>query len=301
MLPAGDARVAGGRRIRINARLIHAGTDTNLWNRTFERSGSDVFALQNEVARAISEGVHAQLARAPAASAMVAQDFEVFDLYLRGRYYWNTRSEEGLTQSVQYFQQVIMRDPRYAPAYAGLADAYNVLGEYGYLPREDAIARARAAARTAVDLDSSQGEAHASLGLIQAMLLEWDAAEAGLRRAIELSPGYATGHIWYALLQAQFGRFDNALDHIQRALALDPLSVSVRGTYGTFLLWTGRYDEAIEQFQTALRLEPRAARVRMNLSSALALRGNDDEAREEAAKAVSIAPGNPEILAKFSS
>jgi len=296
MLPASDSRVGDGRRIRINARLIHAGTDTQLWNRTFERSGSDVFALQSEVARAVSEGVHARLARAPVARAIATQDFEVFDLYLRGRYYWNMRSEEGLTQSVQYFQQVIMRDPRYAPAHAGLADAYNVLGEYGYLPREDAIARARAAALTAIDIDPSQGEAHASLGLIQAMLLEWDAAEASLRRAIELSSGYATGHNWYALLLAQFGRFDDAFDHIQTALALDPLSVSVRGTYGTLRLWTGRYDEAIEQFQAALRLEPRAARVRMNLSSALALRGDYDEARAEAEKAVSIAPGNPEIL-----
>jgi TolB-like protein/Tfp pilus assembly protein PilF len=295
-LPASDSRVAGGRRIRINARLIQAGTDTNLWNRTFERSGNDVLALQSEVARAVSEGVHARLARAPAARAIAAQDFEVFDLYLRGRYYWNMRSEEGLTQSVQYFQQVLMRDPRYAPAHAGLADAYNLLGEYGYLPREDAIARARAAALAAIDLDASQGEAQASLGYIQAMLLEWDAADASLRRAIELSSRYATGQNWYALLQAQFGRFDDAFDHIQTALALDPLSVSVLGTYGTFRLWTGSYDQAIEQFQAALRLEPRAARVRMNLSSALALRGNYDEARMEGEKAVSIAPGNPEIL-----
>ena len=206
------------------------------------------------------------------------------------------RTEEGLRRSVQYFQEAINLDKRYALAYAGLADAYNLLGDFGLLPREDAIALARAAALTAIDLEASLGEVHASLGYIHAMLFEWDAAEGSLRRAMELSPGYATAHQIFGMVQAQLGRLDDAFDHIQTAVALDPLSVGVQGTKGTIFMWAGRYDEAIDRFRAALRLEPGLARIRMNLTSALALRGDYDEARAEGERALSIAPDDPELI-----
>jgi TolB-like protein/Tfp pilus assembly protein PilF len=294
-LPGGDSDGDSGRRIRISARLIHAATGTNLWSRTFERRVGDVLALQSDVARAVAEGIQARLGRSPVAASR-PQDFEVFDLYLRGRYYWNMRTEDGLRRSVQYFREAINRDQRYALAYAGLADAYNLLGDFGFLPREDAIALARAAAMTAIDLDASLGEVHASLGYIHAMLLEWDAAEASLRRAMELSPGYATGHQIFGMVQAQLGRLDDAVAHLQTAVELDPLSVGVQGTRGTIFMWADRYDEAIDRFRAALRLEPGWARIRMNLTSALALRGDYDEARAEAERALSIAPDDPELI-----
>jgi TolB-like protein/Flp pilus assembly protein TadD len=294
-LAGGGSHGDGGRRIRISARLIHAGTGTNLWNRTFERSGGDVFALQSDVARAVAESVQARLGRMSVAAAS-PQDFEVFDLYLRGRYYWNMRTEDGLRRSVQYFREAINRDQRYALAYAGLADAYNLLGDFGFLPRVDAIALARASALKAIDLDASLGEVHASLGYIHAMVFEWDAAEASLRRAMELNPGYATAHQIFGLVQAQHGRLDDAVVHLQTAAELDPLSVGVQGTRGTILMWAGRYDEAIDRFRAALRLEPGWARVRMNLTSALALRGDYDEARAEGDRALSLAPDDPELI-----
>jgi serine/threonine protein kinase/Flp pilus assembly protein TadD len=294
-MPASNSP-GGGRRIRINARLIDAATDTQLWNRTFERSGDDVLALQSEVARAVSEGIHVRVARAAVVGSR-PQDFQVFDLYLRGRYYWNMRTEEGLTQSVRYFQAAIDRDPRYAPAHAGLADAYSMLGYYSFLSSDDAITRARAAALTALALDDSLGEVHASLAAIHVRLFEWDAAETSFRRAIELTPRYATAHHWYALCLAVQRRFDEAFYHIETASALDPLSASLRGAHGIVLLWAGRYDEAISHIRAALALEPGLARLRSSLARALALRGDYGMALAEAKRAVSLAPHNAEILA----
>jgi TolB-like protein len=289
VLPEGGER---NKRIRINARLIYAGTDTHLWNRSFERSGDDVLTLQSEIARAVSEGINARLGRAAAVRGSQPQNFDAFDLYLRGRYSWNMRNEEGLTQSVRYFQEAIIRDPRYAPAFAGLADAYNMLGYYGFLGHDEAMSQARAAARAALEHDPSLGEAHASLGNIQANLLERDAAEASFRRAIELNPAYATAHHWYAVHAATQQRFDEALDHIQTASTLDPLSVNVKAAHGIILLWARRYDEAIGQLRAALGLDPGLARLRASLGRALAVRQEYDLALAEATRAQSLAPND---------
>src|SRR5207247_203988 len=158
VMPGGDQRDDARRRVRVNARLIYAGTDTVVWDRTFETLVADVFALRGDIVKAVTEGIHVRLA-APLRS-QPAQSVEAFDLYLKGRYYWNQRTEEGLKRSIQYFNEALQRSPDYALAYAGLADAYNLLGFYGHLPVGDAHDRATAAAERAIALDDSLAEAH---------------------------------------------------------------------------------------------------------------------------------------------
>jgi eukaryotic-like serine/threonine-protein kinase len=278
------------KRVRITARLIYAGTDTQLWDRTFERVGADVLALQSEVARAVADGINLRLtsqqqralAKAPGDSGGI-QQFDAFDLYLKGRYYWNMRTQEGLTRSMQYFQESIARG--YTPAYAGLADAYHLLGVYNFMPHADARSRARAAASKALEIDDTIAEAYASLGYIHGEQLEWSAAEASLRHALELKPGYATAHHWYALILVQRGRFAEAASEVNKALALDPLSNAVNGQLGAILVFERQYDKAIAHLEKAVQIDPAYARNHLILAEAYALRGTYDRALAEAEKA----------------
>jgi TolB-like protein/Tfp pilus assembly protein PilF len=275
---AGAGNPGDAKRVRITARLIYAGTDTQLWDRTFERIGADVLALQGEVARAVADGINLHLTsqqqRALARSARgSAQQFDAFDLYLKGRYYWNARTEEGLKRSIQYFQEAIELNPRFALGYAGLADAHSLLGYYGFVPRTEAHARAAAATSKALELDDSLAEPHASLAFLHEDLFEWQAAEAEHKRALALKPGYATGHHWYAYDLAQRGRFPEALNEIKTAMALDPLSVAVNGAYGAILLYARQYDEAIAQLERAIDMDPSFARNREQLATACLLKG----------------------------
>jgi serine/threonine-protein kinase len=270
-----------GKRVRINARLIHAASDVQVWNRTFERVVADVLGLQSEVARAVTEGIDSRLTGPNLDRASRGQDFDVFDLYLRGRYYWNMRTAEGFKRSIQYFQEVINRDPRYAPAYAGLADAYNMLGMYGIMQRAEASARAAVEASRALDLDGSLAEAHASLALVHMERFQWNAAGDNFSRAIKLKPGYATGHHWYAICLALQGRLTEAVSEANKALALDPLSSIVNTNLGTTFILARRYDDAVRQLEKTLQIDPGFARARVVLAEALIQQGAHDRALAE--------------------
>jgi tetratricopeptide (TPR) repeat protein len=278
--------------VRINARLIYAGTDTQLWDRTFETVVDDVLALQSQVAKAVADGIDVRLT---SQQQPRPQDFDTFNLYLNGRYYWNMRTEDGFKRGIQYFQAAIDRDRDYAPAYAGLADAYTLLGVFGMMPRTAAAARATMMASKALALDDSLAEAHASLGLIHNERLEWDAAEASFKRALDLSPGSATAHHWYAAYLAQRGRLTEATSEIQTALALDPLSVSVNSEFGSILILARRYDAAIAQFEKTLQMDPKFARAHMGLADAYADKNAYDRALPEAETAVKLGAGAAEL------
>jgi serine/threonine protein kinase/tetratricopeptide (TPR) repeat protein len=253
LLPASAG--GDGRKVRINARLIAAGTDTQIWNQTFEAIADDVVALERQVATAIATGIHYHLSEQQESALSGSrqpgqpQDFEAFNLYLRGRYSWNLRTREELNRSLEFFQQAIQRDSRYAAAHAGVADAYMLLGTYGMMPLAESSARALASASRAVELDDMLGEAHASLGQVHDNRLEWEAAEASYQRALTLQPGYARAHHWYASHLMRRGRFDEATKSIQQAMALDPLSPAVQGQLGAILFLSRRYDEAIVHLQ----------------------------------------------------
>jgi tetratricopeptide (TPR) repeat protein len=247
-----------------------------LWDRTFETVVEDVLALQNDVAKAVADGIDLHLTsqqrRTNAARvdnpANTEQDFAAFDLYLRGRFFWNMRTEEGLKRSIQYFQEALGRDARYAPAYAGIADAYNLLGIYGFMEREAAGALASQAATRALQLDSSVAEAHASLGLVQMERFEWNDAEASFKRALALKPGDSTTHHWYADYLAYRGRLEDAVTEITTAATLDPLSSAVAADIGAILTLSRRYDEAVAQLEKALRMNSDLAAAHLDLAEA---------------------------------
>ena len=231
-----------GNRVRITAQLIDGASDEHIWARSYEDKVEDVLALQSRIATAIAGEVRGAVSSS-AAGTRRAVDPEVYDLYLRGRNAWNTRSPEGFEQARTYFQQAIDKDPSFALAHAGLADTYQVAGLLSGTP--DGPARAREAAERALALDDSLGEAHASLaGTLHRPVADIPRAEAEFKRAIELNPGYATAHQWYAIMLAEEGRDREALEHAERAVALDPLAGVMQQTLGLVNYFGRRYDRA---------------------------------------------------------
>src|SRR5205823_1736514 len=256
----GSLRRAGD-RVRVSAQLIQVRDQTHLWAESYERDLRDILALQSDVAQAIAQEI--DLTLSPQQQARMASarpiDPRAYELYSKGRYFWNKRSEEGYTRAIQYFQQAIARDSEYAPAYAGLADTYALLGSMPNveLPRSEAMPRARAAALKALELDEGLADAHTSLAFVR-MHFEWDwpVAKREFARALELNPGYATAHHWYAFWLIAQGRAEEALREIRLAQQLDPLSLIINTDVGEMLYYARRYDEALEQGRRTLELDP---------------------------------------------
>ncbi len=239
-----------GDRVRIRTQLIYAPADQHIWAEVYERDVKDVLSLEADVANDIASHIELTLASQPTHPAnQRAVNPDAHELYLRGRYYWNKRDPQDLKLSVQYFQQAIARDPGYALAYAGLADAYGLLGE---------MAQAKAAAEKALELDSELAEAHASLGLIDPFLeWNWKDSKAHFEKAIALNPNYATAHHWYGEVYLMpMGRVEDALAEIRKAQALDPLSAVIATDLGKDLYFARRYDDAVVELQHALQLDP---------------------------------------------
>jgi TolB-like protein/Tfp pilus assembly protein PilF len=260
-LLVGSVRRAGG-RVRIAARLVQTASGYYLWSETYDRELVDLFAIQEDIARAIARTLEGTLS-ARQRPALSPERVEAYDLYLRGRYLWNHRTTEGLEQSVACFGRALALDDGFALAHAGLADAYCLLAEYGAMPPGQAMPLARAAALRALDLDPRSSEAHASHAMIRSMHdWQWDEGEALYRRAIELNPGYATAHHWLALdLLAVLGRFAEAHEEIELARQLDPLSLSIMEGKPYLLMLERRYDEALEGYRRVMELDPRFSRA----------------------------------------
>ena len=245
--------VRSGDRVRITAQLIHAATDRHLWARNYERDLRDVLALQDEVARDITNQVQIKLA--PQSQVRLASahavDPEALEAYLKGRYEWNKWTEEGVKKSIEYFERAIQKDPNYAQAWAGLSDAYLLLGlDFDSWPPQVVLPKAKAAALKALELDETLSDAHVSLGgIMMHREWSWSAAEKESQRAIALNPNNATAHQWYGFYLIAMGRFDEAVAEMKRAQELDPLSPNKQQSLGRALYLAGRYDEALEQFR----------------------------------------------------
>jgi len=259
-----DAVVEGtvqrsGNHVRITAQLIQASPEKHLWADSYERDLRDVLALQGEVARAIANEVRIKVT--PQEQARLARarpvNPEAHEAYLKGRFYWNKRTEEGLKKSIDYFQQAIEKDPNYAVAYAGLADSYSVLAEGKWSPPEECYPKARAAALKALEIDDSLAEAHVRLALIlRGYDWDWSGAEREYQRGIELNPGYATAHHWYAVFLTSMGRHAEAIAEIRKARELDPLSIRIYANVGLVLYSAREYDQALEELRKVLELDP---------------------------------------------
>ncbi|HOC16814.1 MAG TPA: protein kinase [Vicinamibacterales bacterium] len=280
LLLVGSVRQARD-RVRIAARLVEVTTGYYRWSETYDRQILDLFAVQEEIARAIAGTFERTLGgsavrrerRAPAS-------LEAYDLYLRGRFVGSQRTKAGLIGAVECFEQAIALDEEFALAHAGLADALCLLSDYGLTAPEDAMPRARAAALRALDLDPGSGEAHASFALIHSIYdWEWEEAEAFYRRSIELNPGYATAHHWFALdFLANVGRLDEAQEELDLARQLDPLSAIIQEGKPYLLMMQRRYDEALAGFKALADLQPGFYKAYTTMGRTYSLMGRYEEA-----------------------
>jgi TolB-like protein len=246
-------------QVRVNVQLINALTDAHLWADTFDRKLTDIFAVESEIAKTIAETLQAKItgsektsiAKAPTANP------EAYELYLKGRFFWNKRSGVDLRKAIEFFNQAIAKDPNYALAYAGLADSYLLLPNYGGAATADVIPPARAAVAKALELDDSLAEAHASLGLLDTLDLRLERAITHMERAVQLKPNYATGHHWLGLAHLALGHFDQAIAEGKRAAELDPLSVIINADLAWIYASAHRLDEAEAQARKTLEIDPR--------------------------------------------
>jgi TolB-like protein/DNA-binding winged helix-turn-helix (wHTH) protein/Tfp pilus assembly protein PilF len=297
-----DAVVEGtvlrsGEQVRITAQLIQASADKHLWAESYEGDLRDTLALQKKVARAIAEQIRINLT--PQEQAVLKNvkvvNPQAYEAYLKGRYFWNKRTADGLKKAIDYFNQAIEQDPNYAQSYTGLADSYALLGdwEYGVLAPREAFPRAKAAATKALELDNTLGEAHTSLAF-SLDLFDWDwaSAEREFRRAIELSPGYATAHHWYAWHLSEMGRNSEAIAEMRKAENLDPLSLIISADVAEILLVAHSYDEAIEQSRKTIDMDSNFAVAHYELGQALVQKHMYKEAIAELQKAIELSGGS---------
>jgi len=246
-----------GDQVRVNVQLINALTNAHLWAESYDRKLTDIFAVESDIARAVAEKLQAKLTGTAehVLASRPTENTEAYQLYLKGRYFWNRRTAENITKALGFFQEAIDRDPAYALAWSGVADAYSLMPIYANNPPREDIGRAIAAARKALELDDSLAEAHTSLANALVDDLQFAAAEVEFKKAIALNPNYATAHQWYGeSLQAQ-ARFEEALTELKKAQELDPLSLIINAVLAAFLGTTGHTDEAIHQFKRTLEME----------------------------------------------
>jgi TolB-like protein/DNA-binding winged helix-turn-helix (wHTH) protein/Tfp pilus assembly protein PilF len=253
-------------KVRISAQLIRLKDQTHVWVRQYDRELSSLFALQGEIAQEVADEIHLALGQKPASVVAAAKapvtDTEAYDLYLRGRYFWNKRNREGFEEAVASFQQSIAKDPNYAPAYAGLADTYVLLSNISTALPAQMMQQARTAALKALQLDERLAEAHTSLALITENYdYDWQTAEKEFRRAIELNPNYATAHQWYAEWLMWQGSFGDALQESDRARQLDPFSLIIAADRGAIFYYSREYDHAIQQSKAVLAIDPHFGRA----------------------------------------
>jgi TolB-like protein/DNA-binding winged helix-turn-helix (wHTH) protein/Tfp pilus assembly protein PilF len=244
-----------GGRVRITVRLLEVSSGVSLWSGQFDEPSADFLTAQNAIADGVIGALALRLSGAERVLLTKRQTVhpDAYQLYLRGRYHWNQRSEAGLRKATEYFAQAIATDPGYARAYSGLADAYTALGYLSYLRPSDAFPKAKQAALRALDLDGTLPEPHASLGYVR-LYYDWDWLDADkeLRRSIALNPNYPTAHHWHAVYLTAMGQFDGARAAIARAQELDPTSLSINTDLGFVLYYSRQYDAAIKQLATVL-------------------------------------------------
>lgn len=290
-------------RVRITAQLIKVSDQTHLWAESYERAVEDILAIQIDVSERIARsltvellpGHHAALAR-PSTNSTAAHD-----AYLRGRYFWNKRSEDSFVKAIEYFQQAVDLDPDYAVAYAGLADCYDTLGWYGGMPAAEAYRKAKSAAQRALQIHEGLAEAHAALAYgMHFHEWNWAEIEKEYLRALELDPAYVTAHHWYALYLNAMGRFDEAIAHMGCALELDPLSPVLNSHLGWIFYFARQNDRAVEQLRKTVEMEPQFAVGRCFLGLAYEWSRKYPAAIREFKAARDFSNGHPLAIASMS-
>jgi TolB-like protein/Flp pilus assembly protein TadD len=304
-----DAVVEGtvlrsGDQVRITAQLIEASSDKHLWSQSYEGELRDTLALQNKVARAIADQIRISINPQEQAALKTIRvvNPQAYESYLKGRYFWNKRTADGLKAALTLFNQAVEEDPKYAQAYSGLADTYALLGDWQYavMTAKEALPKAKAAAIKALELDSALGEAHNSLAFcLDGFDWDFDSAEKEFRRAIELNPGYATAHHWYAWHLSLLGRYEEAIAEMRKAENLDPLSLIINADLAELLLLAHAYDDSIRQSRKTIEMDPNFAFAHNQLGQAYLQKQMRDEAVAELQKAVQLSGGSPTCIANL--
>ncbi len=281
-----------GNRLRITAELISVQDGYHLWSEQYDRVLADVFAIQDEITLAIVDALKLQLlaSEATAVTKRHTENVNAYQLYLKGRYYWNQRSTPAFRKAIDHFEAAIVEDPDYALAYAGLADAFALIGDAGHtaLPPKEAFSKATAAVLRALELDDELAEAHTSLGHLRMHQFDWAEAEREFKRAISLNRNYATAYHWYAIYLALQGQLEDAILTIRRALELDPVSRPINTDLGVLFYYGRQFDRAIAQYRTTLEMDPGFGRAYTALGSAYAQQRAFDDAVRMYQKAIEL-------------
>jgi TolB-like protein/Tfp pilus assembly protein PilF len=290
-----------GDNLQISVELMDARDNTHMWGEQYNRSGRDLMAMQQDIAQEISRTLRLKLSSAEQSRVgnLHTANGEAYELYLKGRFYWNKRTGESLLQSVDYFNQAIKKDPNYALAYVGLADAYNVIPFYSVGTPQECYPKAKEAARRALELDDSLAEAHTAMAAVL-IDYDWNLSESNkeFERAIELNPNYANAHHWFARENLTImGNFERALSEMRRAQELDPLSLIINANYGKAYFNARRYDEAIQQLRKTLEIDQNFFVAHHYLGSAYAMKGDYSNALSEYQKAHQLNGNDPHVVA----
>ena len=276
-------------RLIVGAELVDVASESQLWGEQFNLEFTDIFKIQEEIAREIIEKLRLKLTdtEKKRLSKRHTRQTESYRLYLMGRYHWNKRTEESLKKGIEFFRQAIEIDPTYALAYVGIADCYAILNFFGDLPPKESATKATAAAKKALELDDSLAEVHTSLGLVH-LIYDWDwpGAEREFKRAIKLTPNYATAHDWYSAYLMAVGKTDEALAEIKYAQELDPLSPIISTGLARQFYYARQPENAIQECLKVLDMEPRFAPAHWFLGQAYEQLGKYDEALSQLQQAV---------------
>jgi TolB-like protein/Flp pilus assembly protein TadD len=276
-----------GENLTISVELVDVRNGKSLWGEHYDRKSSELLATQREIAREIVDNLQLKVSgQERALTKHYTENNEAYQFYLKGRFYWNTRSAAGFKKASEQFQNAVDKDPSFALAYVGLADCYVVMEQYAGVPSSESLPKARAAVVRALQIDDSLAEAHASLGLINEHLWQVADAEKEYKRAIELNPNYPTVHHWYALLLFVTGRLDDGMAEIKRAQQLDPLSAVITANVGNHYFARGDLNAAIEEYKKAIELNPNFGLAHSFLGLTYLKQGREQEARAELQKAV---------------
>jgi len=288
-----------GDELEISAELVDARDDSHIWGQQYSRKASDIFALQGDLAKEMTSMLRMRITGEDEKQMMKSytSNPEAYQLYLQGRFWWNKRTEEGLNKGVEYFQQAISKDPTYALAYSGLADAYSLRAAFGFVAPKESLPKAKEAALKAVELDDTLAEAHTSLGIIKENDWDWSGAESEFQRAIALNPGYVYAHIQHGLYFLNTGQLEQALAVEKRALELDPLSLPANRILGQALHFARQDDQAIQQWRKALELYPNFALTVGDIGNAYLQKSMYKEATTEFERELVVSPGYTYALA----
>jgi adenylate cyclase len=279
-----------GDKLRVTVQLIDSGTEEHLWAEDYDRRMEDVFEVQKEIATRVAEELRVKLQpqEMRRLEKKSTEKSSAFTLYLKGRYYWNERTEEGFGKAREYFEKAIEADPSYAQAYIGLADTYLLMAFQNLIPSKEAHRKAKYLTLRALEIDKTLGEAHTTLGYIYEDTGNWKESEIELKNAIELNPSYPTAHFWYGILLTWQERHDEAIIQARKAEELDPFSPSIIIAVGQALAYARRYDEAIERLTRIVQANPHIYNPRFVLTLAYLYKGEYAQALEEAKKTIAV-------------